>query len=51
MVKARFVEPLEQSLAKAAGALGTGELSGQAKAPDMVDAAVVAGAAGRGMLC
>lgn len=43
VVKACFVEPLEESLAKAAG-----ELLGRAKASDVVDAAVVAGAAGRG---
>ncbi len=43
VVKACFVEPLEESLAGAAG-----ELLGRAKAYDVVDAAVVAGAAGRG---
>jgi len=43
VVKACFVEPLEESLAKTAG-----ELLGRAKVSDVVDAAVVAGAAGRG---
>ena len=45
LVKACFVEPLEEDLAKAAG-----ELLGRAKGSDVVDAAVVAGAAGRGDL-
>ena len=43
LVNACFVEPLEDDLARAAG-----ELLGRAKASDVVDAAVVAGAAGRG---
>ncbi len=43
VVKACFVEPLEEGLAKTAG-----ELLGWAKVSDVVDAAVVAGAAGRG---
>ena len=43
VVKACFVEPLEEGLAKQAG-----ELLGRAKTSDVVDAAVVAGAAGRG---
>ncbi len=43
VVNACFVEPLEESLARTAG-----ELLGRAKVSDVVDAAVVASAAGRG---
>ncbi|HEX9124392.1 MAG TPA: twitching motility protein PilT [Actinomycetota bacterium] len=43
VVRACFVEPLAEGLAKAAG-----KLVGRARASDMVDAGVVAGAAGRG---
>jgi predicted nucleic acid-binding protein len=43
VVKACFVEPLEERLAKTAG-----ELLGRAKVSDVVDGTVVAGAARRG---
>ena len=43
LVKACFVEPLEEGLARVAG-----ELLARAKTSDVVDAAVVAGAARRG---
>lgn len=43
LVKACWVEPLDESLAKS-----TGELCGAAKTSDVVDAAVVASAAQRG---
>ena len=43
VVKACWVEPLEETLAKSAG-----ELCGRARTSDVVDAAVVAGAARRG---
>jgi len=43
VVKACWVEPLEETLARS-----TGELCGRARTSDVVDAAVVAGAARRG---
>ena len=43
LVKTCFVEPLEEGLARAAG-----ELLARAKTSDVIDAAVVAGAARRG---